>query len=191
MGSVRGECREDRPFPKGLNERRMERLPGAPGPRATTTSEETVDKEPALHTAEDASPRELWGASWRLLLTLAALGLIVVPLIGEVPLGQSTRTALLAWLLVGLALYWLYAGMGYRPLLLLQLMLFSTAAALLSTKLLLVVIDINRVTVLRYIARGLILVGAGCAFANLGAMLITLWRRSRDDPGISGSPRRH
>ncbi len=150
-----------------------------------------MDKEPALHTAEDASPRELWGASWRLLLTLAALGLIVVPLIGEVPLGQSTRTALLAWLLVGLALYWLYAGMGYRPLLLLQLMLFSTAAALLSTKLLLVVIDINRVTVLRYIARGLILVGAGCAFANLGAMLITLWRRSRDDPGISGSPRRH
>ena len=103
-----------------------------------------MDKEPALHTAEDASPRELWGSSWRLLLTLAALGLLVVPLIREFPLGQSTRTALLAWLLVGLALYWLYAGMGYRPLLLLQLMLFSTAAALLSAKLLLVVIDINR-----------------------------------------------
>lgn len=148
-----------------------------------------MDKEPALHTAEDASPRELWGASWRLLLTLAALGLLVVPLIREFPLGQSTRTALLAWLLVGLALYWLYAGMGYRPLLLLQLMLFSTAAALLSTKLLLVVIDINRLTVLRYLARGLILVGAGCAFANLGAMLITLWRRSRNDPGIRGTPR--
>ena len=32
---------------------------------------------------------------------------------------------MVAWLLVGLALYWLYAGMGYRPLLLLQLMLFS------------------------------------------------------------------
>jgi hypothetical protein len=62
-------------------------------------------------------------------------------------------------------------------------MLFSTAAALLSTKLLLVVIDINRLTVLRYVARGLILVGAGCAIANLGAMLITLWRRSREDPG--------
>jgi len=147
-----------------------------------------VDKEPALHTAEDASPRELWGASWRLLLTLAALGLLVVPLIREFPLGQSTRTALLAWLLVGLALYWLYAGMGYRPLLLLQLMLFSTAAALLSAKLLLVVIDINRLTVLRYIARGLILVGAGCAVANLGAMLITLWRRSRD-PAFPGRQR--
>jgi len=145
-----------------------------------------VDKEPVLHTAEDASTRELWGASWKLLLTLAALGLLVVPLIREFPLGQSTRTALLAWLLVGLALYWLYAGMGYRPLLLLQLMLFSTAAALLSAKLLLVVIDINRLTVLRYMARGLILVGAGCAIANLGAMLITLWRRSRD-PALPGS----
>ncbi|MEO7138548.1 MAG: hypothetical protein ABI037_12590 [Gemmatimonadales bacterium] len=150
-----------------------------------------MDKEPVLHTAEDASPRELWGASWRLLLTLAALGLIVVPLIREFPLGQSTRTAMLAWLLVGLALYWLYAGMGYRPLLLLQLMLFSTAAALLSTKLLLVVIDINRLAVLRYVARGLILLGAGCAFANLGAMLITLWRRSRDDSGVRGSQHGH
>lgn len=148
-----------------------------------------VDNKPVLHTAEDASPRELWGASWRLLLTLAALGLLVVPLIREFPLGQSTRTALLAWLLVGLALYWLYAGMGYRPLLLLQLMIFSTAAALLSTKLLLVVVDINRLTVLRYIARGLILVGAGCAIANLGAMLIALWRRSRD-PAFPGSQRR-
>lgn len=149
-----------------------------------------MDRKPALHTAEDASPRELWGASWRLLLTLAALGLLVLPLIREFPLGgQSTRTGLLAWLLVGLALYWLYAGMGYRPLLLLQLMLFSTAAALLSTKLLLVAVDINRLTVLRYVARGLILVGAACAVANLGAMLITLWRRSRPDVGPAGSQR--
>lgn len=150
-----------------------------------------MDRKPALHTAEDASPRELWAASWRLLLTLAALALLAVPLIREFPLGgQSTRTGLLAWLLVGLALYWLYAGMGYRPLLLLQLMLFSTAAALLSTKLLLVAIDINRLTVLRYVARGLIVVGTGCAIANLGAMLITLWRRSRDDPALPGSQRR-
>jgi hypothetical protein len=150
-----------------------------------------VDKQPALHTAEDASPPELWRASWRLLLTLAALGLLVVPLIREFPLGgQSTRTALLAWLLVGLAMYWLYAGMGYRPLLLLQLIFFSTAAALLSTKLLLVAIDINRLAVLRYVARGLILVGAGCAIANLGAMLIMLWRRSRDDTALPGGHHR-
>jgi hypothetical protein len=110
---------------------------------------------------------------------LAILGLLVVPLIRELPLGQSTRTGLLAWLLVGLALYWLYAGMGYRPLLLLQLLLFSAAAALLSTKLLLVAVDVRSLTVLRYVARGLILVGAGCAMANLIAMLLLLWRRSR------------
>src|SRR5688500_15693116 len=118
---------------------------------------------------------------------LAVLGLLVVPLIKELPLGQSTRTGLVAWLLVGLAMYWLYAGMGYRPLLLLQLVLFSTAAALLSTKLLLVAIDIDRLAVLRYLARGLILVGAACAIANLGAMLIMLWRRSRDNRALPGS----
>lgn len=148
-----------------------------------------MDTEPALHTAEDASPPELWRASWRLLLMLAALGLLVIPIIRELPLGQSTRTGLLAWLLVGLAMYWLYAGMGYRPLLLLQLLLFSGAAALLSAKLLLVAIDVHSMAVLRYLARGLILVGAGCAFANLGAMLILLWRRSRTEPGTPGPHR--
>ncbi|HEU5305518.1 MAG TPA: hypothetical protein VFU40_12790 [Gemmatimonadales bacterium] len=148
-----------------------------------------MDREPARHTAEDASPRELWRASWKLLLMLAILGLLVVPLIRELPLGQSTRTGLLAWLLVGLAFYWLYAGMGYRPLLLLQLLLFSTAAALLSAKLLLVAIDVRSLAVLRYLARGLILVGAGCAIANLGAMLLTLWRRSRKDAMSPGTPR--
>jgi hypothetical protein len=137
-----------------------------------------VEPEPS-HTAEDASPRELWRASWKLLLMLAILGLLVVPLIRELPLGQSTQTGLLAWVLVGLALYWLYAGMGYRPLLLLQLMLFSGAADLLSAKLLLVAVDVHRLTVLRYAARGLILVGAGCAMANLIAMLLLLWRKSR------------
>ena len=138
-----------------------------------------MEPEPSLRTAEDASPRELWRASWKLLLMLAILGLLVVPLIRELPLGQSTRTGLLAWVLVGVALYWLYAGMGYRPLLLLQLLLFSAAAALLSTKLLLVAVDVHRLAVLRYAARGLILVGAGCAMANLIAMLLLLWRRSR------------
>jgi hypothetical protein len=110
---------------------------------------------------------------------LAVLCLLVVPLVRELPLGQSTRTGIVAWLLVGLALYWLYAGMGYRPLLLLQLLLFSAAAALLSAKVLLVALDVKELTVLRYFARGMILVGAGLAGANLGAMLLTLWRRSR------------
>ena len=120
---------------------------------------------------------------------LAALGLLVIPIIRELPLGTSTRTGLLAWLLVGLAMYWLYAGMGYRPLLLLQLMLFSSAAALLSAKLLLVAIDVHSMAVLRHLARGLILVGAACAFANLGAMLILLWRRSRTEPRTPGAHR--
>jgi hypothetical protein len=140
-----------------------------------------VDREPTLPTAEDASPRELWRASWKLLLMLAVLGLLVVPLLRELPLGQSTRTGLLAWVLVALALYWLYAGMGYRPLLLLQLLLFSCAAALLSAKLFLVALDVPRWAVLRYVARGMILVGAGLAGANLGAMLLLLWRRTRRD----------
>jgi hypothetical protein len=121
---------------------------------------------------------------------LAALGLLVLPIIWELPLGQSSRTGLLAWLLVGLAMYWLYAGMGYRPLLLLQLLLFSGAAALLSAKLLLVAIDVHSMAVLRHVARGAILLGAACAIANLGAMLILLWRRSRGDSALPGSQRR-
>lgn len=121
---------------------------------------------------------------------LAALGLLVLPIIWELPLGQSSRTGLLAWLLVGLAMYWLYAGMGYRPLLLLQLLLFSGAAALLSAKLLLVAVDVHSMAVLRHVARGAILLGAACAIANLGAMLILLWRRSRGDAALPGSQRR-
>lgn len=128
------------------------------------------------HTAEEASPRELRRASLRLLLMLLALALLVVPIIRELPLGQSTRTGMLAWLLVGLALYWLYEGMGYRPLLLLQLLIFSTAATLLSAKLLLVVVDVNRVAFLRTLARWLIMLGAAVAGINLIGMLFRLAR---------------
>ena len=81
---------------------------------------------------------------------------------------------------MGLALYWMYAGMGYRPLLLVQLLLFSTAAALLSVKLLLVAITIDSVFVLQWMARYLILAGAVCAGANLTGMLLALtWRQSK------------
>jgi hypothetical protein len=116
---------------------------------------------------------------------LGALALLVVPILKELPLGPSTRTALLAWMLVALALYWLYAGMGYRPLLLLQLLLFSAAAAFLTAKVLLSVIDVRQAGVLRALARGMILVGAGLAGANLLAMLLLLWRRSRGDTPLS------
>jgi hypothetical protein len=130
---------------------------------------------PAEHTAEDASPGELRRSVLILLLMLAALALLVTPLIRDLPLlGRSTRTAILAWLLVGLALYWMYAGMGYRPLLLVQLLLFSAAAALLSVKLLLVAVTIDSLTILRWVARWLIMAGAVCAGANLTGMLLAL-----------------
>ena len=132
--------------------------------------------QPAFHTAEDATPSELRWASLRLMLMLAALALVVVPILRDLPLGKSSRTGLLAWLLVVLALYWLYAGLGYRPLLLIQLLLFSSAAALLSLKVLLVIIDVRELTVLRHIARGLIVVGATVAVTNLMGMLIMIWR---------------
>lgn len=136
-----------------------------------------MDGRTPPHTAEEASPPELRRASFRLLLMLLALALLVVPIIRDLPLGQSTRTGMLAWLLVGLALYWLYEGMGYRPLLLLQLVIFSTAATLLSAKLLLVIVDVNRVNFLRFTARWLIMLGAACAGTNLIGMLVRLARR--------------
>jgi hypothetical protein len=130
---------------------------------------------PAEHTAEDATPGELRRSVLILLLMLAALALLVTPLLRDLPLlGKSTRTAILAWLMVGLALYWMYAGMGYRPLLLVQLLLFSAAAALLSVKLLLVVVSIESLTILRWFARWLIMAGAVVAGANLTGMLIAL-----------------
>jgi hypothetical protein len=119
---------------------------------------------------------EMWRRSLWLIVSLAALALIVVPLIRELPLGQTTRTSLLAWLLVGAAFYWLYAGFGVRPLLLLQLLLFSTAAALLTAKLLLVGIGINRLSLLRRIAKVLIMMGAATAAFNLLSMLWTVLR---------------
>ena len=144
-----------------------------------------MEPEPNLHTAEDASPRELWRASWKLLLMLVALALLVVPLLRELPLGHGSRTGLLAWMLVALALYWLYAGMGYRPLLLLQLLLFSGAAAFLTARVLLGVMDVSELGLLRAVARGMILIGAGLAGANLLAMLLLLWRRSRGTAPVS------
>jgi hypothetical protein len=136
---------------------------------------------PALHTAEDATPSELRWASFRLMLMLAVLALVVVPILKDLPLGSSSRTGLLAWLLVVLALYWLYAGLGYRPLLLIQVLLFSSAAALLSVKVFLVIIDVHSLTILRHAARVLIVLGAVCAVTNLMGMLIMIWRPNSPD----------
>jgi hypothetical protein len=77
--------------------------------------------------------------------------------------------------------------MGYRPLLLLQLLLFSGAAAFITARIFLVLIDVRELGLLRAISRGMILIGAGLAGANLIAMLLLLWRRSR---GSNPSPDR-
>jgi len=119
-----------------------------------------------------------WMASLRLVLWLGALYMLVLPLIRELPLGQTTRTSLLAWLLVAVAFYWLYAGMGVRPLLLLQLFLFSAAAALLTAKLVLVGIGVLRLSLLRRVARVLIMLGAASAVVNLIAMLVAVVKKS-------------
>jgi hypothetical protein len=131
------------------------------------------------HTAEEATAAELRRASLRLLFMLLALALLVVPIIRELPLGHSTRIGMLAWLLVALALYWLFQGMGYRPLLLLQLIFFSLAATMLSAKLLLVIVDVNKVNFLRFAARWLIMLGGLCAGMNLLGMLVILVQRRR------------
>jgi hypothetical protein len=129
------------------------------------------------HTAEEATPQELWGASIRLLAMLVLLVILVIPLIRELPLGSTTKTSVLAWLLVVLALYWLSSGLGYRPLLLVQLILFSAAATVLTAKIVLVAIDIRAFSILRRTARVLIYAGLGCAALNLGGMMISLLRR--------------
>ena len=134
--------------------------------------------EPPLPDERDTASA-LWAASLRLVLWLAALYMLAVPVIRELPLGQTTRTSLLAWLLVAVAFYWLYAGLGVRPLLLLQLLLFSTAAALLMGKILLVGIGVLRLSLLRRVARVLITAGAISAVFNLLLMLWGVWQKSR------------
>ena len=149
------------------------------------SKESSLVHEPALHTAEDATPQELRRAALRLLGMLVLLTLLVVPFLLLFPGGETTRTGLLAWLLVALALYWLYAGLGYQSLLLIQLLLFSCAAVLLTTKAMLMLIKINALSILRRTARDLILIGATLAAVNLGSMLVALWRHR----GAAAPPR--
>jgi hypothetical protein len=134
-------------------------------------------------TAERATPAELRRASFRLLLMFLALTFLVVPVIRELPLGQTTRIGLLAWLLVALSLYWLYAGLGFRALLLPQLLLFSMAATLLTTKAGLVLVGVDRLSILRRAGRSLILLGAILGALNLAGMLRALWLRRRSAAG--------
>ena len=110
---------------------------------------------------------------------LLLLGLVLVPLLRDLPLGSTTKTLLLAWLLVGMAMYWMYAGLGFQPLLLLQLGLFCLAALLLSTKAGLVLVGIESFSILRRIARVMILGGAGLAAINMIALMVAPLARRR------------
>lgn len=134
---------------------------------------------PVPHTAENSTPSELRNASIRLAVWLLIIALLIVPLFRSLPLGPTGSTGLLAWLLVAVSLYWLLAGLGYRPLLILQLVAFSLAVVFLATKVGLVLIGVERLSILRRIGRALIWIGAVSAGLNLGAMLLAIIRSYR------------
>lgn len=114
----------------------------------------------------------------KLLAWLAVIALLVIPLLKDLPLGDTTRAGIIAWVLVGIAIYWLFTDLGYRPLLLMQLLLFSAAVACLSAKVFLLTIGIHRLSILRRTAIWLIGFGALCAGLNLAIMLLhQLWSR--------------
>lgn len=110
----------------------------------------------------------------KLLAWLVVVAMLVIPLLKDLPLGDTTRAGILAWLLVGIAIYWLFTDLGYRPLLLFQLFFFSAAVACLSAKVLLVSLGVLRLSILRRTAIWLIVFGALCAGANLAIMLLDL-----------------
>jgi hypothetical protein len=112
----------------------------------------------------------------QLLAWLVVVAMLVIPLLKDLPLGDTTRAGILAWLLVGIAMYWLFTDMGYRPLLLFQLFFFSAAVACLSAKVLLVSIGVHRLSILRRAAIWLIVFGALSAGANLAIMLLDLFK---------------
>lgn len=121
-----------------------------------------MDAQP--QTAESASRGRLLRASAGLLGLLVLAGLAVIGLF-SLPVGAAIKAVALGWLLVVLAGYWLYAGLGYRSLLLLQLLAFSGAASLGSLNLVL------GLPVLRSAALGLAGLGGVLALANLLGML--------------------
>lgn len=118
----------------------------------------------------------------RLLLWLVAVALLILPLVRGLPLGDTTRAGLLTFLLLCVALYWLFTDMGYRPLLLFQLVFFSTALVLLSTKAFLVGIGVTSLSILRRTAIWLDILGAACAGVNVVMLLIDLVRQRTRPP---------
>ena len=131
----------------------------------------------------NAPLRERIRATFELLIMLVLLAWLVVPLLRTLEFfGPTTKTGILAWVLVVCAMYWMYEGLGFRALLLLQLLLFSAAAALLTTKVALVLVGIHRLSILRRVASGLILIGAGLAAVNFLMMLWAVFRKPVEKP---------
>lgn len=129
----------------------------------------------------DEPPDSLRGrvrrTSLRLLVWLVVIALLMVPLLEDFPLGDTSRAGVIAWILVGIALYWLFTDMGYKPLLLFQLFFFSAAVALLTAKVLLVTIGVYRGPILRRVAIWFILFGAVCAGLNVAISFLDNVRR--------------
>jgi hypothetical protein len=141
------------------------------------TAPDPPSVDPAL-----PSPRERRIACLRLLVSLLAFAFLVVPFVNSLALGPTARFGILAWLMVGLALYWLLADLGTPSLLKLQLLLFTLAASAFSAKVTLVWIGIRRMGILRDSAIGLLVVGAVCATANLLYVLFGLLPRRPKAP---------
>lgn len=156
------------------------------GHGAALSSGRTTFPQPCLTipvSFTDASLRERIRATFELLVFLVLLAWLVVPLLRTLAfLGPTTKTGILAWVLVVAAMYWMYEGLGFRPLLLLQLLLFSAAAALLTTKVALVLVGIHRLSILRRVASGLIMVGAAVAALNFLMMLWGVFRQPMAKP---------
>lgn len=134
---------------------------------------------PESFSAEEAARSELKRSIW-LLIILIVVAFLVAWLLGSLPLKPGPRTGIPAWLLVLLALYSLYAGMGYWPLLMLQLVAFSCAATLLTGRTALIILSIHGLSFLRHAAGLLILIGGGCAVVNLGLAVVSLVHQRRE-----------
>lgn len=131
----------------------------------------------------DPTPLSPGQACLRLLFSLVVFGFVVVPLVNSLPLGPTARFGILAWLMVGVALYWMLADLGAVSLLKVQLLLFSLAASVFSGKALLVTIGIRSMGFLRDSAIGLLVLGGLCAVANFLFLLSRLLpRRSKAPP---------
>lgn len=130
----------------------------------------------------DSAPGPARRTGLRLLVWLIVLILLIVPLLEDFALGDTSRAGVIGLLLVGIALYWLFTDTGYKPLLLFQLFFFSAAVALLTAKVFLVAMGSERGPILRRAAIWFILFGVVCAGLNVVISFIDILRRRSSRP---------